>query len=506
MAAHARLSSVRPGPRQLPRCALAALVALSLVAGGIACSSSTDERAEPTEQPEPVVAESAASDGSLTFALDAEVVDLNPLTHIWSAAEEEVARTAIETLAVAGSYSPAGSYLAQRIVHDDSYVNWTIHLQPGVTLHDGSPMDAELVKELLELMRSSPVHAATLAPMASVDVVSDLELTVTATAPWPQFDDLLATQVGAVADPAWLRSGDGTNPVGTGPFRVTEWDPQRRVVVQRYGGHWQADPPGQELPRVDEIVFVPVIDEGARAAQLEAGTVDVAFTSDPVQIQLALDEADPNDVGPRRVQPEYGIVTAVRLRTDIPPFDNPLAREALTLATNPEAIRESIFSEVDATLLMTPSSTGEVFDPDEAAELAEQLAAGPGGPLTFNLLLRNDPQMLAVAEALREQWAAVGIQARLAIADPGTLAARGALGDDQAMLVDKPAHLDRGATPAQTGGAAGAGGSGAPALLPRTELSPGRLDVALYSSAVAYLARPMTIALMRPIRWLERGG
>ncbi len=449
-------------------------------------------------------AEVAAVDGSLTFALDSEVVDLNPLTHVWSAAEEEVARTTMETLAVPNRYA-AGPYLAQTISSEPDGTSWTIGLRPGVTLHDGRPVDAELVKECLELMRSAPAHSAVLAPMASVEAVGDLELKVTANAPWPQFGDLLATQVGVVADPAWLRSGDGTSPVATGPFQVTRWDPAREVVVQRLESHWEADPPGEDLPRVDEIVFVPVLDEGARAARLKAGTVDIAFTSDPLQIQSLLDDLDPVEPSPPTVPPEHGIVTAVRLRTDIPPFDDPLAREALVLATDPEAIRESVFPNVDEVRLLTPG-TGRAIDADEAAVLAEQLAATAGGPLSFNLLVRNDPQMLAVAEALREQWAAVGIEARLAVVDLATLAARRALGDDQAMLVDEPAHIRARRPVVQPGGGAGGSGPDPRTSFDRTDQSPGRLDVALYSSAVVYFAEPMAVPLMRPARWLLRGG
>ena len=46
------------------------------------------------------------------------------------------------------------------------------------------------------------------------------------------------------------------NPVGTGPFRLVEWDPNRRVLLARHPHYWGRDPQGRALPFVDTVEYM----------------------------------------------------------------------------------------------------------------------------------------------------------------------------------------------------------------------------------------------------------
>ena len=62
----------------------------------------------------------------------------------------------------------------------------------------------------------------------------------------------------------------GLNPVGTGPFRFVERVPNSHVLVRRWEKFYV---PGQ--PKVDEIRWIPVVENATRVANLKTGTADI---------------------------------------------------------------------------------------------------------------------------------------------------------------------------------------------------------------------------------------
>ncbi len=80
-------------------------------------------------------------------------------------------------------------------------------------------------------------------------------------------------------------AGYGRHPAGTGPFRVTQWEPRRRVVLERNPRYW--GPPAR--PRV--VVFRPLTDAMTRVAELMAGGVDVVTELSPDNVALLRGDA-----------------------------------------------------------------------------------------------------------------------------------------------------------------------------------------------------------------------
>ena len=93
--------------------------------------------------------------GQLVYGLEAEVGTTGyclPEAEL-AISGMQVARSLYDTLTVPdedGEYVP---YLAKALDHDDSYKEWTISLRPGITFHDGSSLDADVVKNNLDAYR-----------------------------------------------------------------------------------------------------------------------------------------------------------------------------------------------------------------------------------------------------------------------------------------------------------------------------------------------------------------
>jgi len=155
--------------------------------------------------------------------------------------------------------------------HDAANVKWTFKLRPAASWHDGSGVTAADVAAALE----------GLVPDRPWSVAGDT-LEIDTGSPWPEFPVYLAAAPGAVA----LRKvagPPGAAPIGTGPFRVAEWQPARRVVLLANEDYWGG------RPYVDGI-------------QIEMGR-----SSRERLIDLELDKADLAELGPaeaRRAQQE----------------------------------------------------------------------------------------------------------------------------------------------------------------------------------------------------------
>ena len=132
--------------------------------------------------------------GEIVYGLEAETTDG------WCMPEGQlaisgimVARAIYDTLTVPdfeGNFQP---FLAESVTPSADYSQWTIKLREGITFHDGSPLNAQVVKNNLDAYRGAyPARKPllfifVLKPITSVDVVDDLTLTVNTAVPWVAF-------------------------------------------------------------------------------------------------------------------------------------------------------------------------------------------------------------------------------------------------------------------------------------------------------------------------------
>jgi len=200
--------------------------------------------------------------------------------------------------------------------------------------------------------------------------------------------------------------GVGSN--GTGSFELTELEVGRKAVLKRI-----KDKPGY----VDEIQFIDLGDNpSAVAAALASKQVDGMYEGNVEQIEIykAMDHV--------AIYESVTAQTAVaRMRLDSKPFDNPLVRKAVRLATDPEKALQIAHKGVGAAaehhhvspvhpdyFKLAPMG----YKPDEAKKLLAE-AGFPDG-IDVEIACKPDPSWEQTAvEAMAEQWKAAGIRARI---------------------------------------------------------------------------------------------
>jgi len=418
----------------------AVAVLVALVAG--ACGSSSPPTGDAEGGNTGVVEETSAAQpgGDLVYGLEAESDGWNPSNSKWAPSGLMVARAVFDTLTAYDENLDAQPFLAEKLTPNADYTQWTITLRPDIRLHNGRPVDAQVVKENFEYLKASTLTGSAFEPVDSFEVAGPLDLVVNMNRPWVNYPNSLATQIGVVSDPDWLTSGAKDHPIGTGPFVFQSWIPDNKLVVTKNPDYWQVDAQGQRMPYLDQVEFRPLPDNESRAATLQAGGIDAMMTSDGNQIvefQKLADEGEVqlfNDVSGETSE------AFIQLNTMAPPFDDPDARRALALATDTKSYVqvETAGLNEPAKGPFAPSSPWYVptdypdYDLDAAKDLVEKVKADHGGEFTFRVLGGSDAASNNALQLLQSQWREAGIDAQITPTDQAKLITDVALGNYQA--------------------------------------------------------------------------
>ena len=159
-------------------------------------------------------------------------------------------------------------------------------LRQGVKFHDGTDFNAEAVKWNLDRMMTHPKSSAKnhTANIDSVATPDPHTVRLTLKSPSPSLFVNLSSDssnVGGMISPTWAqRVGDevvAREAVGTGPFRLVEYQPSNQITYKRFENYWKMGADGKPLPYPDEAVVVYNQDWNAALVQLRAGQLDLVW-------------------------------------------------------------------------------------------------------------------------------------------------------------------------------------------------------------------------------------
>jgi peptide/nickel transport system substrate-binding protein len=384
--------------------------------------------------------------GDVVWGLDAETPEGWCLPSSQLAASGIIVANAIyDTLVTINSKGKYVPYLAESVTPNATYDQWTIKLRPGVKFHDGSALDADVVKLNLDSYRglnpkiNARLNSFVFANVADVKVVDPLTLSVTTKTPWPAFPALLFNGGRAgIAARAQLDdpSTCATNLIGTGPFERKEWRVNDSMIVTRNPDYWR-----DGYPLLDEITFRPVPDSNVRMTQFEGGQLDVMHTSSSEVIAQLRDLAKSGKAS--LYESDRGAeVSYLMLNSSKPPFDDILARKAVQYARNTaeiNQIRNRGIPEL-ASGPFGPGSMGYLQDSGQpgpnlkkARKLVAEYEAKHGTKPDYTYTSVNTPDNVAIAELVKEQAAKVGITVNIEQVDQATLINKALAGDFQGM-------------------------------------------------------------------------
>ena len=255
-----------------------------------------------------------------------------------------------ETLTVPDVNGRMVPYLAESVrANDATNKVWTIKLRPNIFFHDGEELTAQtLYYNFLEWTGALTPARASLPAIAFQDimpiraqsdipkhltVVSKYELKITLSKARSNMLFLLynynRTRVSStkmLLSPTCGANG-GLN-VGTGPW-VVKSKTDLEVVLEANPNYWRTDKAGKKLPYAKTATIKVVLDAAQRLNAVKRGQADIVTMQPSAGTQINAAKADRNL---NVIQGPRDITTTIHFNTTRAPFNNKLAREAVTYA------------------------------------------------------------------------------------------------------------------------------------------------------------------------------
>lgn len=298
-------------------------------------------------------------------------------------------------------------------------LTWRFHLRDDVTFHNGEPFNADAVVTMVEYYvgpdRTSRCAGdfSTLAyPATKVD---DYTVDLISTEPDPVFPTRMLNVY--MAAPEWLTTSSeeelATNAVGTGPYKLVEWNKGEHVLLAANEDYW-----GEPKPTIDEIEILGRPEAAVRAAMVQAGEADIAYVISP---ELAAEV-------PQAVQELTTEVVGIRLNSLHPVLSDIRVREAIALSIDTASLMEAFYPGSSTPVngqMVRPSALGYndelapyPYDPERAQQLVEE-AGATGTELGLVIRAANFPRVQELGEALAAMISQSGLVVQPVILEAG---------------------------------------------------------------------------------------
>jgi len=291
-------------------------------------------------------------------------------------------------------------------------LTWEFTLRPGVNFSNGEKLTAEAVVESVNYLVSPEARgdtvAAELSSLAAARAVDDLTVEITTKTANP----VLHREVSAlriIALGHWKKVGaDGyrMNPVGTGPFQVTRWNPAR-LEMTAVKTSWRP-------PKVERMNFMVLPDIPTRVQGLLSGQLDIALA-------LRTEERGMVEADGHRLQASPGtgvFVMALHALKD-KRLQDVRVRKALNLAVNRAQISKLMLGGLvnPASQFTPPNASGYdpaltpyPYDPDQAKKLLAEAGYPDGLSLLMEGVMGGAVSDASLFQQIAADWARIGVK------------------------------------------------------------------------------------------------
>lgn len=304
---------------------------------------------------------------------------------------------------------------------------YVFHLRKGVKFHDGTDFNAEAVRWNIQWTTDRDSQSVMDAFLDTIEAVEVIDAhTVKIILKYPTFTLLPALaqyrEGLLIKSPTAYekvgRQDAPRHPVGTGPFKLAQWEQNNLIVLEKNKDYWK---PG--LPYLDRIEFKIMKDGVTRATALRAGEVDYVSW-------LPREHADRVAKVPKiHVMAGKGSSTAFSaFNVSRKPFDDPRVRVALTgYGIDRRAIAKAALLGHGGPQwgFLPPGAKGfkdlsemYPYDPEKAKALLKEAGFDEQNPLKYSLITHaGETALPTMATIMKTQLAKVGVQVNVEVLD-----------------------------------------------------------------------------------------
>jgi peptide/nickel transport system substrate-binding protein len=231
--------------------------------------------------------------GTLVIVQRAEPKTLNPVTALDAPSREVIRRMMADLVSINRATQQTEPSVAKSWTSSKDGREFVLQLRRGLRFSDGHPMDADDVLFTFQVYLDEKVHSPQRDLLlvggqpVTVDKLDSYRVRFRLAQPYAAaeriFDSLAilprhllesAWREGKLAE-AWSLNTTPSAVAGLGPFRLKEYQPGERIVLERNPYYWKTDRQGNRLPYLDRLEFRFVPAEDAQVLRYMSGEADV---------------------------------------------------------------------------------------------------------------------------------------------------------------------------------------------------------------------------------------
>ena len=352
--------------------------------------------------------------GRIVLALRTEPKTLNPLTALDQPSRDVLGRMMADLIHINAISQQTQSALAESWKASKDGLHYTLKLRRGLRFSDGHPMSADDVLFTFQALLDEKVNSSQRdlliiggKPIA-VRKIDDFTVAFDLPRPYAAAERLFdgmqilprhllenSYRQGTLPQ-TWTLTTPASQIAGMGPFRLKEYVPGQKLVLERNPYYWKTDRRHQRLPYLDELVFIFVPSEDAQVLRFAGGETDMitrlsADNYNALQKDAASRGFQLFDLGPGL---DYNFLF-FNLNSTVPKdaadvarhqewFRNPLFRQAVSAAIDRAAIVRLVFHGRGTPLWSSTTPANKLWldsalpQPPRSVEHAKQLLHDAG--------------------------------------------------------------------------------------------------------------------------------
>ncbi len=318
----------------------------------------------------------------------------------------------------------------------------TFTLRKGVKFHDGSELNAEVLKWFLQNLAKGKSKYM-VAAVESIDIKDNFTVVLNLSRPDPNIlYNFTSSFTGIPSKKAIEKYGDEFGRkyvVGTGPFEFVSWKTGNEIVLKKNPNYqWGSSLSDNQGPaKIDKVIFKEILEDSTPFLEFKTGGVDI-FEKAPT-LFLEKIKADPNArVITMASNGNYHMI----MNTKREFLKNVNIRKAIALSINQENILKAVFQGngspaytylIDRLPARKVDKKYEIhFDPAKAQEImaeegwkkgSDGILTKDGKKLSLSLWSKSDSDERKTAVVIQAQLAKLGIDVKIEQFDPSSIKA-----------------------------------------------------------------------------------
>lgn len=351
--------------------------------------------------------------GQLTVAIPSEPPGLDPTTNAASSIDRVLYNNVYQGLVRFNRDGEIVPCLARDWTIRNQGTAYVFQLRRGVRFHDGTKLTSKDVLVTFQrlLSEAPPIpHPEYYTSITDIQKLGTYKIKFSLSSPDSRFLYDLA-RGDSVIFPSGI-DNPASNPVGTGPFKFTDWERGHSITLTEFEPYWNS-----RLPYVNEVVFRFISDPSAMISALRAGDVDVIGYGLPPEMARSLDNNS-------RFKVLSGLTTTeviLGINNSRKPFTKLKVRQAIAYAVDRKKLVKGVTFGYGRPIGTHMSPLNPLYidltwlyphDPEKARQLLDEAGYPKGFSATLTL---PSPYRYAVraGQIIAQQLKQVGIELTL---------------------------------------------------------------------------------------------